>query len=149
MPTTQVNIRMDEADRAWLGRMGAGTTTQWREDVEAMQQLLEGTAADMAGRISVAEARLLCDVLADRSFPVEMAGRLGSILVAEAGDMISLNRLDAKWGVSPYALLDKLRGLSRLEAYWLWHQARVFLARVAEAELDEGLLIKTLFCSSE
>jgi len=137
----RITARIDPELKSFLERYGADISAQLREDLIVLQELVRRTEADLAGRFTVGEASLLCDVLNGYHFTPEHIGSQAQGLALEVSDGCRLNALDEKWGVFAEGLVDKLKDLTSLEAYILVHWARIFWTK-PEAGKDD---IKKIF----
>lgn len=86
-------------------------------------------------RLSLAEASLIVDALNG----VMMDANSAVLLWAEIADAVQLDGLDKKWTVDGTALVDKLRGLSNIQALAIIDAAERFWARHEQWDLETGV----------
>lgn len=126
------SLRLDSDTRRWLERYGGPLGAQIREDLLILEQAVRLAERNLTGRFSVAEACAICDALNSFMFDPRLYLSGPTILAAEIGDGAALDGLDEKWGFERTALVEKLNGLTSLEAYVVIHLARIFWSGLHE-----------------
>jgi len=139
-----ISFRMTNEQKAFLDRYGQDKSMQLREDMDTLHNLIARGETALAGRFAVGEACLICDVLNGTIYEPRFADSLASILATEVSDGIMLNNFAEKWEVDSGAIKDKIKGLTSIEAYIVWHWARTFWSRPYKDE-DLREAVKILF----
>lgn len=134
------SLKMADAEVAWLGRYGNNFSGQVHEDLALLQEATRHGESLLAGKFTVAEACLLCDVLNGHLFSPQFFGAGPQLLAAEVEDGCRLDGLGDKWSVDGAALAAKCASLSPWEAYAVMHLTRTFWAGDHDgAEIRDGV----------
>ena len=138
-----ISFRLSPEEIEYLDRFGAERSAQLREDMDTLRSLIRESERRLAGKFTVAEGCLICDVCNGLLYQPEFAGGMANILFAEVSDGMLLNELDKKWVVDRDVLIKKLQGLLALEAYVVLNWARLFWHKYKDVDTEAA--VKTLF----
>lgn len=116
-PRLTTSLRLSQAERDWLGRLGQDMAGQLREDLATLQRLGRAPA------LSEPEWECLRDVLNGTAYDPSLARSLPLILASEVEDS-GPDGMAEKWGVDLAGLADRLRTLHPADAWAVWNQVR-------------------------
>jgi hypothetical protein len=151
MAKDQLSIRIESATRGFLERYGKvddakndiTLSGQLREDMQTFQEIVTAAERSLAGKFETGEAMLIVDVLNSYYFTPGGYPSLPFTLEAEVDDACRLDGLDTKWEIDREALVKKIKKLKPMQAYAVFHMARLVWAKHDEGDFEE--LVKRIF----
>lgn len=131
--------RVDPETLEALNRYDCGAAGQLREDIQTLSEIITMTERSLTGRFTVAEAMLITDVLNGYFYTPGFLPSLPDILEAKVDDGCQLEGLDEKWKIDREMLVNKIKALTPMEAYTVFHMSRLVWAKNGEGDFDENV----------
>ena len=135
--------RVDPETLEVLNRYDGVAAAQLREDIQTLSEIITMTERSLTGRFTVAEAMLITDVLNGYFYTPGFLPSLPDILEAEVDDGCQLEGMDEKWKIDREMLVKKVKNLSPVEAYTVFHMARIVWSRHDQEDFNG--LVKKIF----
>lgn len=143
----QFTMRIEPETREFLERYGKVSDDknditlcgQLREDMQTFQEIVTTAERGLNEHFEFSEAMLIVDVLNSFYFLPGHFPSLPEILAAEVDDGCRLNGLGLKWQLNREAIVKKLQALTPIEAYAVFHMARIVWAMNGEGNFSENV----------
>jgi len=142
------SIRLEPETRSFLERYekaddneksNVNLSAQLREDMQTFQEIVTATERSMNGKFEFNEAMLIVDLLNAYFFTPGQLTSLPYTLEVEVDDGCQLEGLDEKWNVDREALVNKIKALTPMEAYTVFHMSRLVWAKNGEGDFHENV----------
>lgn len=142
------SIRLEPETRSFLERYekaddneksNVNLSAQLREDMQTFQEIVTTAERGLNEHFEFSEAMLIVDVLNSFYFLPGHFPSLPEILAAEVDDGCRLNGLGLKWQLNREAIVKKLQALTPIEAYAVFHMARIVWAMNGEGNFSENV----------